>query len=374
MIFPRNKVNVQTPQPWWQASSPKKSSKGSTVLIALLAGSIGGALGVNASGGNIFHKANLVSSSSTIQRAPDSIAAIAKRVLPSVVSIKTSTVSGGGTGSGFIIDSDGYILTNNHVISNAVLSGGKIQVLLSDGSIYLAKVIGRDASYDLAVLKITVSGLQALQFGDSDKIEVGDVVIAIGSPLGLSGTVTTGIISAKNRAVTAGDSRTENSFINALQTDAAINPGNSGGPLVDATGSVIGVNSAIASLGSNLQSGSIGLGFAIPINQARKTATQLINNGVATYPVIGISLDMDFSGTGARIANSDRGILVGSPAQKAGLLGGDVIIAFQGQAISGAEELIVAVRSKNVGDLVEITYQRSGVSKTVSLTLIAAKN
>ncbi|MEY5030199.1 MAG: hypothetical protein RLZZ334_146 [Actinomycetota bacterium] len=347
MIFPRKKV-APAAAPWWQANSQSKSSKGSLALIAVLAGAVGGILGVNASGASIFNRVNLVSSTSTIERAPDSIAGTAQRVLPSVVSIQTRSFTGGGTGSGFFIDSDGFILTNNHVIS-------------------------RDASYDLAVLKIAASGMKALQFGDSDQVAVGDAVIAIGSPLGLSGTVTTGIISAKNRPVTAGDSSNESSFINALQTDAAINPGNSGGPLVDSTGAVIGVNSAIAALGSDVQTGSIGLGFAIPINQARKTADQLIKNGVATYPVIGISLDMNYAGEGAQVATTGRGVLADSPAQKAGLRGGDVVVAFDGKPINGPEELIVAVRSKNVGDVVSLTYKRDGKEKTISLTLIAAK-
>jgi putative serine protease PepD len=314
-----------------------------------------------------------VSSNSVIERAPDSVAGIAQRVLPSVVSISTSSVIGGGTGSGFVIDSDGFILTNNHVIDGAARTSGTIRVTLNDGAVYRAEVIGRDAPYDLAVLKIRASGLKALQFGDSDKIAVGDSVIAIGSPLGLSGTVTTGIISAKDRAVTAGDANTESSYINALQTDAAINPGNSGGPLVDATGAVIGVNSAIASLGINSQIGSIGLGFAIPINQARKTAQQLIENGVATYPVIGVTLDMNFTGTGAKITTTENAILPGSPAQVAGLRAGDVITSFEGKAINGAEELIVAVRAKNVGDRVTLIYKRDGVSKSTTLTLTAAK-
>ena len=373
MIFPRNKKSQAAPAAWWQSPAPAKSGKGTVALIAVLAGSVGGFLGVNAAGGDFFNRVQLVSSTSTIQRAPDSVAGIAQRVLPSVVSISTRSISGGGTGSGFVIDSNGYILTNNHVISKAAQTGGSIQVSLSDGSFYSAKVIGRDASYDLAVLKITASGLKALQFGDSDTIAVGDLVIAIGSPLGLTGTVTTGIISAKNRAVTAGESNSESSFINALQTDAAINPGNSGGPLVDATGAVIGVNSAIASLGTTSQLGSIGLGFAIPINQARKTADQLIKNGVATYPVIGVSLNMNYTENGAQVSTSGRGILPGSPAQKAGLRGGDVIIEIDGKEIYSPEELIVSVRAKNVGDRVILGFLRDGVKKTVTLTLIAAK-
>lgn len=373
MIFPR----VKNPNPasgaWWQAPVPSKSAKGNLVLIALLAGSLGGFLGVNAAGGSLFREVNLVSSTSTIERAPDSVAGIAQRVLPSVVSINTRTLNSGGSGSGFVIDSNGYILTNNHVISDAVISGGKIQVTLNDGTTYTGKVIGRDASFDLAVLKIDAIGLKALQFGDSDKIAVGDAVIAIGSPLGLSGTVTTGIISAKDRAVTTGDSRTESSFINALQTDAAINPGNSGGPLVDSTGAVIGINSAIASLGTTSQAGSIGLGFAIPINQGRKIADQLIKYGVATYPVVGISLDVNYMGVGAQISTSSTGILPGSPAQKAGLKAGDVIIEFDGKKINSPEELIVSVRSKNVGDRVTLVFMRDGAKKSVTLNLIAAK-
>ena len=373
MIFPRQKSVQPTTNAWWQAPTSSKSSKGSLALIALLAGALGGFLGINAGGGSPFREVNLVSSTSTIERAPDSVAGIAQRVLPSVVSINTTTVNGGGSGSGFVIDSSGYILTNNHVISDAVLSGGKIQVTLNDGSTYTGKVIGRDASFDLAVLKIEATGLKALLFGDSDKIAVGDAVIAIGSPLGLSGTVTTGIISAKDRAVTTGDSATESSFINALQTDAAINPGNSGGPLVDATGAVIGINSAIASLGSSWQAGSIGLGFAIPINQGRKIADQLIKYGVATYPIVGISLDSNYTGVGAQISKSGNGILPGSPAQKAGLKGGDIIIEIDGKKINTPEELVVSVRSKNVGDRVTLVFMRDGAKKSVTLDLIAAK-
>ncbi|MSO42657.1 MAG: PDZ domain-containing protein [Candidatus Planktophila sp.] len=373
MIFPRTKRSLVAP-PWWQGSRSRKTPRGTVVLVALLAGGIGGLLGVNATGGTLFRHANLVSSSSVIERAPDSVAGIAARVLPSVVSITTRTSDSGGTGSGFIIDSGGYILTNNHVIASVAQSGGTLRVTLNNGDVYNAKIVGRDASYDLAVLKIVAANLPALQFGDSDMVAVGDSVIAIGSPLGLSGTVTLGIISAKNRPVTAGGSVSENSFINALQTDAAINPGNSGGPLVDSTGAVIGVNSAIASLGSTSQTGSIGLGFAIPINQARKTADQLIKNGKATYPVLGVSLDMNFRGLGALVAKSSTGVMAGGPAAKAGVKQGDIIIKFGDREINAAEELIVAVRSKNVGDRVRITYVRDGKEFSATVALIAAKD
>ena len=373
MKFPR-KNNVVAPRPWWETSTKKSSSNINTLFVAVIAGVIGGILGSNASTGWIPYRANLVSSTSTIERRPDSVAGIAQRVLPSVVSIATESNAGGGTGSGFIIDSGGMILTNNHVVDDVALNGGVIRVTLNNGEIYEGTIVGRDAPYDLAVIKIAATNLPALQFGDSDKVAVGDSVIAIGSPLGLSGTVTLGIISAKNRAVTAGTAGSESSFINALQTDAAINPGNSGGPLVDATGAVIGVNSAIASLSTSSRSqvGSIGLGFAIPINQARRTAEQLIKSGKATYPIMGLSLNMASTGTGAQVATTPTAILKGGPADRAGIRPGDLITAFDGKEITSADELIVAVRSREVGDTIKLTYFRNGKRTDVSLILVAS--
>ena len=365
--------------PWWVAPSQsglgRSISLRTAILIALVVGVVGGAFGASSSGSLFGRSVNLVKTTSAVERPAGSVAEIAQRVLPSVVSIEAQSGRGGSTGSGFIIDSRGYILTNNHVIASSAVSGGDIRVRLSDGFSYDAKVIGRDSSYDLAVIKIVAPNLKALQFGDSDEVAVGDSVIAIGSPLGLSGTVTLGIISAKDRAVTAGGDDAESAFINALQTDAAINPGNSGGPLVNSTGAVIGVNSAIASLGTSFsgQSGSIGLGFAIPINQARKTADQLIKTGKATYPVMGISVDMNYSGDGAMIAKTGVAIVPGGAAAKAGLKAGDIITEIDGRAITSSDELIVAIRSHNVGEKIEVTYKRDGVSKTVTLTLSASK-
>jgi len=381
-----NQKNSETPNtPWWisdykvvTAQDVKKRntrtvSFGIAIAMALIAGVVGSVVGRTSA--SLDTKTNLVSTKSTIERKPDSIAGIAARVSPSVVSIEVKTGSSGGTGSGFFLDSSGHILTNNHVISLAATSGASIKVKLANGKDYDAKLVGRDVSYDLAVIKIAVTDAPALQLGDSDEVQVGDGVIAIGSPLGLTGTVTSGIISAKNRPVTSGGGTRESSFINALQTDAAINPGNSGGPLVDLSGAVIGINSAIATTGSGFggQSGSIGLGFEIPINQARKTADQLIKNGSSTYPIMGVSLDTRYTGVGAKIPDDVGSVSPGGPADRAGIKPGDIIIAIDGKAIDTADEAIINVRSHNVGDKIKIKLQRQGVTKEVSLVLIAAK-
>ena len=368
-----------TSTPWWisdyqptqvESNKPQRSITLLAVTMAIIAGIIGSVIGRATA--NLHTQTNLVSSKSTIERAPDSIAGIAARVSPSVVSINVTSDQGGDTGSGFFLSSSGYILTNNHVISAAANGAGRIRAGLANGKSYPATLVGRDVAYDLAVIKIDVTDAPALQLGNSDAIQVGDGVIAIGSPLGLAGTVTSGIISAKNRAVTSGSGTGESSFINALQTDAAINPGNSGGPLVDMSGAVIGINSAIASLGSSFsgQSGSIGLGFAIPINQAKKTADQLIKSGKSTYPIMGLQLTTNYSGVGALVATVSPGL----PAAKVGLLAGDILTAIDGKAISNSNEAIIAVRTHNVGDKVTITFTRNGVSKKVSLTLVAANN
>jgi putative serine protease PepD len=366
--------------PWWVPSSAHGKAKfvtrSNALLMAGIAGLVGALFGASSSGSLFGHEIKLTSVSTSIERPPGSVADIAQRVLPSVVSISARGARGGGTGTGFVIDSTGFILTNNHVIADAAVDGGSIEVQLNDGTTLDATIIGRDSAYDLAVLKVDRTGLTALTFGDSDQVAVGDAVIAIGSPLGLSGTVTLGIVSAKDRAVTAGEDAGDNSYINAIQTDAAINPGNSGGPLVNSAGAVIGVNSAIATLGTSFlssQSGSIGIGFAIPINQARKTAEQLIKTGKATYPVVGISVDMQYAGDGAKIADTRNAIVPGGPAARAGLRPGDLITKFEGRTITTPEELIVAIRSKSVGDKVEIEYIRAEKTLKATLTLTAGE-
>jgi putative serine protease PepD len=354
------------------------------LVIALLAGGAGGAAGyllaerendsVTVEGTNLG-----TAPARSVERPANSIAGVAAKVLPSVVQIKVETANGGGTGSGFVLDDDGYIVTNNHVVTDAGSSG--VTVTFADGTTADARVVGTSGSYDLAVLKVNAKGLKALPLGNSDSVVVGDPVIAIGSPLGLSGTVTSGIVSAKDRPVTAGETGgSDSAYINAIQTDAAINPGNSGGPLVNLDGEVVGVNSAIATLGGSLsgQSGSIGVGFAIPINQARRTVEQILDTGEAQFPIIGASLDGAYDGEGARIASSAANngtapIVPGGPAERAGLEPGDVIVAIDGKPVADSSELIVAIRSRSPGDTITLTVRRDGDERNVKVTLGSSK-
>jgi putative serine protease PepD len=365
---------------------PRHRTRGLVVgalALALVAGGAGGAVGYELAhhGGDsiTIDGANLgAAPARSVARPTGSVANVAAKVLPSVVQIKVNTTQGQATGSGFVIDKAGLLVTNNHVVSGAQ---GRVKVVFVDGTTTTAEVVGTSPAYDLSVLKIKAKNLRALPLGNSDSIVVGDPVIAIGSPLGLSGTVTSGIISAKNRAVTAGERGTnDNSYINAIQTDAAINPGNSGGPLVDLDGEVIGVNSAIATLGSAIggESGNIGVGFAIPINQARRTIEQLIDKGEAQFPIIGASLDGAFEGPGARIAanaaaDGSSPLVQGGPAEKAGLRAGDVITALNGAKVADSAELIVAIRSHRPGETVTLTVKRSGDERQIRVTLAATK-
>ena len=340
------------------------------VISGLLAGMIG-FMGASMIGNTPAPSISLpASSGDTSPRADDSIAGIAQAVLPVVVSIDVSSSQGSGTGSGFIIRStanESFVLTNNHVVDGA---GGSqdITVTFQDQTQETATIVGTDASYDLAVLRIDRGNLPVAALGDSDDVVVGDATIAIGSPLGLTGTVTSGIVSALNRPVTAGDA-TDVSFISAIQTDAAINPGNSGGPLVNSRGEVIGINSAIATTGSSVsgQSGSIGLGFAIPINQARRVATELIETGSSSYPVIGVQLDMSYEGQGALV----QSVVEGGPASETELAAGDVITEIDGVKVSDGTELVVRIRAKNPGDVVELTLEDGTV---IEVTLGSDQN
>lgn len=346
------------------AAVPRRQrSIASLALVAVIAGGTGAGIDRLVFRNTSTTGTALQQLAATSTARPDgSIAALAAKLTPSVVAIETDGWQGSGTGSGFIIKSDGYILTNHHVVSG-VGGSPRITVVFADGSKARATVVGSNTSYDLAVVKVARTGLPTVTLGNSDGVVVGDAVIAIGSPLGLQSTVTSGIISALNRPVTVGDSQST-SYFNAVQTDAAINPGNSGGPLIDARGAVIGVNSAIASLGSGFggESGSIGLGFAIPINQAKRIAEEIIQTGSSRVPVMGIGLDMNYTGDGARIAS----IQAGEGAAKAGITAGDVIVKVDGRAVADATALIVTIRSHVPGDVLSVTLD-SG--KTVSVTL-----
>jgi putative serine protease PepD len=350
------------------------------MVAALFGGLAGGFLVSRIDGANVLLPAAPAAPAGSAVRPKGSIADIASAVLPSVVTIKVVGPAASGTGSGFVVRQDGYILTNNHVVDTATAKG-KITVLFADGQSSEATVIGRDASYDLAVIRVDRRNLPVLVLGASKDVRVGDAVIAVGAPLGLDSTVTSGIVSALNRPVTAsGTGASSSSFINAIQTDAAINPGNSGGPLLDMAGRVIGVNSAIArvasSVGTDGQSGSIGVGFAIPSDQIRKTAEQLIASGKATHPVIGVLIDTTYAGAGVRIAsaaqNGSAPITKGGPAEKAGLRPGEVIVKLDGRAVTGPDEFVVAIRARSVGDTVEVTVRAGSTQRTVRMTLQAA--
>jgi putative serine protease PepD len=349
---------------------PRKSRAGlfiaGVATTAVFAGAVGGAVGYTlADSGST--SAISVATTGAVEPAAGSIAAIAAAVQPAVVQLNVAGTDGEGTGTGFVVSSDGYIVTNDHVAGPAG-DNGTIDITFSDGSTATGKLVGSDSGYDLAVVKVDRDGLPALTLGSSDAINVGDLAIAIGSPLGLQGTVTSGIVSALNRPVTAGG-QGDTAYINAIQTDAAINPGNSGGPLVNAVGEVIGVNSAIATLGMGAGSGNIGLGFAIPIDTAKRIVDEIINTGSSQTPIIGVQLDTSFQGPGGEISE----VTPGSPADTAGLQSGDVITKVDGVILADPTALIVSIRANAPGDTIELTVLRNGETITVPLTLVAAE-
>jgi putative serine protease PepD len=357
--------------PSWERKKKRKNTPLSAVIVISLVfgGTTGGALGYLAAdfSNGVSNTTSQVSETSkpvAITPATETVSQIVQNVKPSVVSIKAEGNSGSGTGSGFIYREDGYIVTNNHVAAPAI-NGGKLTVYLEDKTSFEAKLVGRNASYDLAVLKIDATGLKPVNIGDSSAINVGDLTVAFGSPLGLTGTVTSGIVSAINRPVTAGGAD-DQSFISAIQTDAAINPGNSGGPLVNGQGQVIGVNSAIATLGNGTQSGSIGLGFAIPINQAQRVISEIIESGKSTTPIAGISIDSTYDGVGAKIAE----VVADGPAASTDLKVGDIVTKINGEVVEDSTELIVAIRRNNPGDTIVLIVKNSaGNEREVSVVL-----
>ncbi|MFJ9807344.1 trypsin-like peptidase domain-containing protein [Streptomyces sp. NPDC101158] len=381
--------------PAWGAAAqpaptgPRKRTGGLVAAVlaaALIAGGVGGGIGYWAASQRDENATSSTTVSSgdapaSFKRDPGTVAAVAAKALPSVVTIQAKsggTDGEGGTGTGFVYDKEGHIVTNNHVVASAA-EGGTLSATFSNGKTYDAEVIGRAEGYDVAVLKLknAPSDLAPLPLGDSNQVAVGDSTIAIGAPFGLSNTVTTGIISAKNRPVASGDGGSgKNSYMSALQTDASINPGNSGGPLLDANGAVIGINSAIQSTGSGFgqtQAGSIGLGFAIPVNQAKNVAEQLIKTGKPVYPVIGATVNMQDKGEGATIAEQGSGgtpsVTPNGPAAKAGLKAGDVITGFDDHQIDSGPTLISEIWTHKPGDSVKVTYERGGKTSTATVTL-----
>lgn len=301
--------------------------------------------------------------------------AVTAAVAPSVVAIQVQSQQGGAEGSGVILDAEGHVLTNNHVVSGG--ENGNLAVTLSDGRIFEATIVGTDPTTDLAVIKLTDApdDLKPATLGDSSKVQVGEPVLAVGNPLGLANTATTGIVSALDRPVSAsGEDGSSTVVTNAIQIDAAVNPGNSGGPLFDSSGRVIGITSSIATLSNGGQSGSIGLGFAIPVNLARNIAEQLKEDGTAEHAFLGVRLS-DATATADGVTRRGAEVVEvtsGSPAAEAGIQAGDVIVAVDQTPVGGAEALTGDVRERAAGDRVAVTFVRDGATQTVNVTLAAS--
>ncbi len=363
-------------------SRPMLAAGVTGVVTALIGGLIGGYIGFKSAAGTPSSYSLGAVPPAMTNRPADSVAGIAARVLPSVVMVKVNGAE--GTGSGFVIGG-GYIVTDNHVVTlDGQVTHASLQVVFNGGQAEPARLVGADPFSDIAVLKLDRPfHLPALTLGNSASVEVGDPVVAVGAPLGLAGTVTSGIVSAVDRPVQPAASVIGGSpqvYYDAIQTDAPINPGNSGGPLVNAQAQVIGINAAIDTLGGDpvtgTQGGSIGLGFAIPINLARFVATELIRTGRAAHSVLGALVSTGYVGNGAQIsparASGSPPVTPGGPAVQAGLRPGDVIIRFAGQPIGSATALLDAIRSEPPGSRVTITFLRDGRAHTTTLTLGSA--
>ena len=369
---PEPPITVETPD-----FTPARKSVGLgqviliSVLAALLAGALGGALGyVAAVRGGLSTSSALGGGGSNApglaQRAPTSIAGIVRTVMPSVVTIRVDSDFGSAIGSGFIVSSSGYVITNDHVVDGLT---GTATVTFNNSTTASAKLIGSDAESDVAVLKVNKAGLRAVTFGDSDSIAVGDPVLAVGAPLDLPNSVTSGIVSALRRPLEISSGGGPTRYYSAIQTDAAVNHGNSGGPLFDAAGRVIGVDAVIKSLGSSDQdTGNIGLAFAIPIDQARRVAEQIIDSGKVTRTVMGATVESSYRQNpngGVPLAS----VAQGGPAAAAGIQRGDVVMEIGGSLLTASGDLTALVRAYAPGSVVPVVFTRNGVSHTAQVKL-----
>lgn len=353
------------------APAPRRSAPVLLVALitALLAGTLGGGLGyalahrAGVGGGTQFGPAP--GTPALAKRPAESLAGVAERLLPSVVTVRVNGSGGLSVGSGFVVTADGYIITNDHVIEGARRGA---TVVFSDGTTASAKVVGKDPESDIAVIKVSRTGLVPVEFGDSETVAVGDPVLAFGSPLALANTVTAGIVSALDRTIQAGEPGGQVRYYAAIQTDAAVNQGNSGGPLVDGAGRVIGVNSVIKSVAADeQQAGNIGLAFAIPINQAKRVSRDIIDTGRARRTVIGAQVTDAGRAGGVRLTS----VVSGGPAAAAGLRAGDVVLRLDGHPLTEATDLIALVRKYAPGSVVTVEYRRGNDQRSASVTLAA---
>jgi putative serine protease PepD len=344
------------------------------VVAGLLAGTLGGAVcylvAAKHDSPGVMLGAGPRQPPAPTLRNGGSVSAVVPRVMPSVVTVQAPAAQGESLGSGFVISSDGHILTNEHVIAD--MPDQAVRITLSDTTTLPAQVVGRDPESDLAVLKVDRKDLRAVEFGNSDAVAVGDAVLAIGAPLALPGTVTAGIVSALDRTIETHDAGGPKRYYAAIQTDAAINHGNSGGPLFDLAGRVIGINSVIKSVADNgEEAGNIGIAFAIPINQAGRIASEIIDTGRARRTVIGAQLDT-YQGPGGGVLLT--AVDAGGPAATAGLRSGDVVVRIGTHQIEQKHDLIALVRRYDPGTVVTVVYRRGTGTQTTSVTLVADAN
>ncbi|SCL18264.1 putative serine protease PepD [Micromonospora rhizosphaerae] len=372
VVIPAASTGGAEPEPVSDPDAPGRPKLRQILLIslvtALLAGSLGSALTyafLRGGAGATVLGARPAEGPALAQRKPESLAGVAERVLPSVVTVRVSSLGGTSEGSGFIVSEDGHVITNDHVVTGGT---GKASVVFNDGTTAPATVVGQDPESDIAVIKVSRKGLKPVEFGDSDALAVGDPVLAIGSPLSLANTVTAGIVSALDRTMQAGEPGGPVRYYAAIQTDAAVNHGNSGGPLVDGAGRVVGVNSTIKSLvAEGQEAGNIGLAFAIPINQAKRVTQEIIGTGKARRTVIGAEVGGATNGTGVRLSAVEPS----GPAAAAGLRAGDVILRLNGRPMTEPTDLVALVRKYAPGSVVTVEYRRGSSRQNASVTLAA---